>query len=276
MKTNELNTNFGKMILMSDGDVTLGVTTEQGMRISHISAFGGENLAFADYDFKAVTKFDNGVVWNQLGGHRLWKSPEDVDCYAYDNIPSTFTLTDNGGYFTNKTQGDGLKFALKIEFLGDNKVKLTHEITNVNDFVKTLGLWSITALKSYGVATLPLDTADTVLLPNRNISLWSYTKLDDKRLALHDDKVMVMADDTMPPLKVGVHNSKGEVSYTDGKIVFTKHADDQKQGYPDFYCNVECYTNQDILEIETVSPIYDFAPNETKTHVEIWTFRRIK
>ena len=45
--------------------------------------------------------------------------------------------------------------------------------------------------------------------------------------------------------------------------------------YPDFECNVESYTNNIMLEIETLSPLYELQPGETKTHVERWNLQEI-
>ena len=49
---------------------------------------------------------------------------------------------------------------------------------------------------------------------------------------------------------------------------------DEKDGYyPDYSCNIECYTNNHILEIETLSPLQTLKPNEQIVHKEHWKLK---
>ena len=45
--------------------------------------------------------------------------------------------------------------------------------------------------------------------------------------------------------------------------------------YPDNGCSVECYTNEEMLEIETLSPLYQLSYGEEVQHTEIWTALRL-
>lgn len=40
--------------------------------------------------------------------------------------------------------------------------------------------------------------------------------------------------------------------------------------YPDGGCNVESFTNESFLEIETLGPLTTLAPGKTISHVERW------
>jgi hypothetical protein len=40
--------------------------------------------------------------------------------------------------------------------------------------------------------------------------------------------------------------------------------------YPDFGCNFETFTNQDMLEVETLGPLRTLAPGESVEHEERW------
>jgi hypothetical protein len=42
--------------------------------------------------------------------------------------------------------------------------------------------------------------------------------------------------------------------------------------YPDFGCSYESYTNAEILEMETLSPLYNLDSKATVSHTEVWSF----
>jgi hypothetical protein len=46
-------------------------------------------------------------------------------------------------------------------------------------------------------------------LPNRHMAFWPYARLDDPRLILRDDFVIVRAEPRLPPLKFGYLDSNG-------------------------------------------------------------------
>ncbi|HQQ00974.1 MAG TPA: hypothetical protein PLY86_21170, partial [bacterium] len=40
--------------------------------------------------------------------------------------------------------------------------------------------------------------------------------------------------------------------------------------YPDMGCSLETFTNNEMLEFETLSPLWRILPGETVEHVEQW------
>ncbi|MGL4554687.1 MAG: hypothetical protein ACRC33_26270, partial [Gemmataceae bacterium] len=46
--------------------------------------------------------------------------------------------------------------------------------------------------------------------------------------------------------------------------------------YPDRGCNVETFTDADMLEMETLSPLVTLAPGEAVTHAEAWSLHRLE
>ncbi|HPG91812.1 MAG TPA: hypothetical protein PK675_00195 [Clostridia bacterium] len=273
MKSYYTQSSFGKMLIIENGNLTLGITTEYGIRISRIGAFGFDNICFFDEKF-TQNKTVNGVKWLQLGGHRLWRSPECDECYLYDNTAAATVLHDNGAEFTAK-RGDGLTFCIKIEFLTENSASITHSITNNLEKTVNLALWGITALSHGGKVLLPLDTADTGLLPNRNIVFWAYTDINDKRLRYTNNGIEITADKNAKPLKIGVYNKNGQIFYANDKMIFTKTFETLSfDKYPDRGCNIECYTDGSIIEMETLSPIHNIKPKTTAVFKEIWNFQK--
>jgi hypothetical protein len=117
------------------------------------------------------------------------------------------------------------------------------------------------------------------LLSNRNIVLWPYTSLDDPRLKLHDDYILLRAKSIskvnrqMPPCKAGCFNPKSWVGYWIGDVFFVKRAVLQPSGaYPDRGCNIESYVCDKFIESETLGPLAHLNPGGATTHVENWEF----
>jgi hypothetical protein len=73
------------------------------------------------------------------------------------------------------------------------------------------------------------------------------------------------------PQKFGAFVPDGIATYLLDEVWFVKrfHAD-QGEEYPDFGCNFEAYTRNDMLEVETLGPLADLRPGESVSHVETW------
>ncbi|MDD3831484.1 MAG: hypothetical protein PHW00_02370 [Clostridia bacterium] len=273
MKIDTKSSSFGNMIYISQNDVTLGITTQYGMRISYISAFGSDNICYCDDVMANYKPLDDGNKWFNLGGHRLWKSPEDNSCYVDDNNPCECHYDNRKLVVTNNHRSDSMVYSIRIEFTGHNTVKLTHTITNCSDSDVRLALWAITALKSTGTVVLPLDTTTQGLLPNRNIVYWPYSNILDNRISMRLDGIAVKANKAKP-LKIGTFTSAGYIAYENYDVIMKKSFKVEQGEYPDMQCNIECYTDENVMEIESVSPLYTLYPFEQKSYIEHWTFTR--
>lgn len=267
---------FGEMLKISSNDLTVGLTNQLGARISYINAFDCGNICYYDEHFAETSNLKNGKVWKQLGGHRLWKTPEDDDCYLYDNTPCQVEKTLNGAILLSPLREDGLQFTLSVEFLTETTLKISHTIANRSNEIKTFGLWGITALKNDGKVLLPLNTNFIPLLPTRNIVFWPYDDVNDKRIKYSNNGIEISGDKKGTPLKVGTFNNNGEIYYANKNIIFNKTIENVTNNiyYPDYNCNIECYTNSNILEMETLSQTYQVEPNQTVNFDEKWSFTR--
>ncbi len=274
MKVTYQTTPLGKAVMLESGDIRLGITYQKGLRINYISPFGRENISYFDGAGAVFSLLPDGKKWYALGGHRLWKSPEDWHCYYNDNLEAFVEVKDNIFYAKTQQTSDGLILKMKIEFAASNEVKITHAIENASQSRKKIALWAITALACGGKVTIPFDKAVDPLLPNRNVALWSYTDINDKRLAISKESITVTPNPQAKPLKVGCFNGESKIVWEDGFVVFEKTADKITGNYPDFYCNAECYTDANVAEIETLSPLYEIEPLQQKEHTEYWTFRK--
>lgn len=274
MKVLEQTTPIGVMTILQHGNVTLGITTQKGIRISYISAFDSDNLCFHDDKLTEVTNLEKGEKWYQLGGHRIWKSPEDLFCYYDDNLPAAIKVEENGAIVTSQCHRDGLQYSIRITFSGESSVKVLHAIKNCGDTPQKIAVWGITALDPKGWVEMIFDNDNGALLPNRNVVLWSYTDLDKGYVNVENDKITVFNNGNLPQ-KVGCFTKKGITYYRDD-ISFEISAATKDGQYPDYGCNYECYANGKLTEIESLSPIFTLKKGETASHVENWRFKQDK
>jgi hypothetical protein len=173
----------------------------------------------------------------------------------------------------------GIRKAMEIT-LAPDKAALTirHRLENHGSWSVELAPWALTMMRLGGLAILPqtnhkIDEAG--LLPNRNLVLWPYTRLSDPRLHLHDDLVLIEAQPSVPPCKVGYMNRHGWVGYLVGGALFVKRFQPQPdQPHVDYGCNAECYCSDRFIEVESVGPLVNLAPGASAVYVENWELHR--
>lgn len=278
----ETGGKFGKVLSLCAGGIKISVTTDIGPRVIFYGKEGGENILFEDINDEVnkpeelmdpVLKGKGG--WHIYGGHRLWKSPEYMDTYYPDNAPVKTEILPNGAVFTAPVElTTGLEKSVKITMDEKGVATLEHKFVNKGEKQTTpIAMWALTVMDGGAEAHLPLDTSDTAFLPNRNIVHWCYNKVDDRRLKISDDDIVIGFDKSVPhPLKVGTMNTLGYVfAFTKaGKFTIKLPAPDGGV-YPDFSCNVESYTYNLFTEIETLSSLFILKPGESRTHTEVWS-----
>ena len=73
------------------------------------------------------------------------------------------------------------------------------------------------------------------------------------------------------PQKVGLWVPDGWAAYARNGHLFVKTFDaKENETHPDFNSNVELFTNDEILEVETLGPLVKLAPETAVTHIETW------
>ena len=262
---------------ISNAHLSLDFLTQAGPRIVKLSVAGStENLLAELPDMALPTPYGDFHI---LGGHRLWHAPE--------NMPRTYIPDDTGLAIEDLPDGvrlnqpteahTGIRKTVEIH-LNASRPALTivHTLQNDGLWPVELGAWAITQLKLGGIMVLPQFTGPTDkynLLSNRNIVLWPYTHLDDPRLQMFDDFILLYARPKMPPCKAGCFNPQGWIGYLIGNLFFVKHAAvTPNASYPDRGCNIESYVSDRFIESETLGPLTRLEPGQATTHVENWEF----
>jgi len=267
---------------LSNGKIEIIVTTDVGPRIIKLSFVNSLNL-FGELK-RGDEKIDKNK-WEIYGGHRLWHAPEDpVRTYIPDNEPVNYEYKNNWLYLRpNLERETGIKKEIDI-FLEpeSNKVKVVHRLINKGLWAVTLSVWCLSVMAKKGFAIVPQEDkkphGEENFLPVRSMALWSYTDTSDPRYYFGKDFVFLKQDpDLSSPQKIGFLNTKGWAAYYLNGYVFVKKFQCEKDKvYPDFNTNTQLFTNSEILEVETLSPLTLLLPGKSIEHIEEWFLFKVK
>jgi hypothetical protein len=243
-------------------------------RIVRFNPIGKPNM-FADMGREGV-ETPHGTFYFR-GGHRLWHSPEAMPrTYIPDNEGATVSEIPGGVRIDQPTEVvTHITKSIEIRLNPDRpQVILRHELRNDGLWDVELAPWALTMFRLGGVAIFPQPVGNTDpagLLANRQVSIWPYTKVNDPRLVWRDDCILIRAEPSLPPVKIGYFNPHGWEAYWLDGVLFVKQFDTQPGAmYPDGGCNTETYCNHKFIELETLGSLVKLAPGMTVIHNETW------
>lgn len=276
--SNVVDDIFGNCVKMTNGIIELMVTVDFGPRVIHFSTVGRENMFFMDKEKKPLGDFleiYKGDVHRLYGGHRIWAGPEVMPrCYHPDNLPVACRQVENGMEFTAAVEKENaIQKSMTITLEPDKPfVDISHSIENLGAWEIEFAPWCITMLDKGGKEIMPQPDRKTGYLHNRNFSLWDYSQMNDDRVYWGKEFITIRQDSTKAnPFKLGYNNEAGWAAYFNKGQLFFKFFETAIDGlYPDNGCCYETYTNDVMLEVETLGEIQIVAPNETVVHVEQW------
>jgi hypothetical protein len=247
----------------------------------------GSNLFATSPD--AVLEAEGIEPLRLYGGHRLWVAPE-VPEVTYRPDAGAMEVAVDGLTVSIRGQVDaetGLKREIRLRLSASlEQIEVDHIVANHGRQTRRLAAWALTMLPLGGEALLPqarVAPEAGTLQPHRSLVLWPYTRLDDHRLDLGDDTIVVRA--TPPsgaengrraagmanPLKLGWPNARGWLAYRNSGTVFVKSASERRGAlYPDFGASAQCFVNNGWLELETLGPVTNLRPGASTRHRERW------
>lgn len=265
---------YGKCVALRKGGKKMLITVDLGPRIIFYGYEGGENIFFEDLsdsinrdsDFIRENLKGKGF-WHIYGGHRLWKSPEYEDTYYPDNAAvKVVEKEDRIDFIPEVETTTGLQKILSVKMHEDGNAEVTHTLVNVADkATPPIAIWTLSVMDKGAVAEIPLSTENTGLLPNRNLVLWSYTDVKDERFTFENSFVKVAQKEKPSAFKIGAF-VKNAVSVNIKGMKFGLDFDVKDGDFADYSCNLECYTCDKMLEIETLSPLTVLKPAESVSH----------
>lgn len=276
--------DYGRVVSISNGVIEALVTVDLGPRIISFGYIGGQNFMCSDReglgglgDENYESFFGKGRKWENFGGHRIWLSPESYpETYLPDDRKVEYTVTENGALFTPLADTQvGVQKSMELKMDKDDaNLQVVMRVKNISNEDKEFAIWSLSVCDRDGTLILPTNRNDTVLLPNRIVSVWPYTDMSNDRLYWGDRYITLRQDGSYDkPIKIGVDLNCGTAYYVKGDEIFyknynTNHPDGT---YPDGGCSFETYTNKLMLEFETLGELKRVAPGETSEHIEAWS-----
>lgn len=265
---------YGKCVFIENDACTLAVTIEFGPRVIYFARKGRKNVMLEDRDGLFTVDVEGYGTWRNRGGHRLWVAPELLpETYYPDNAPVAYKAEGDTVTFTPPVTPFAKQLETVIKLDADKAVaEVTQRITNVGDKEADFALWSITGLTDGGTAVIPMCTRKAGYLPNRVMSLWDYSDINDPRFKLTNEYARIRQDKFLPsPFKAGFNVEDGFAAYAVNEQIFVKcFGDYQFVEYPDYSCNFEMYTNYKFLECEILGEKRKYQPGESTEVTETW------
>jgi len=239
-----------------------------------IPAWLGENI-FAEAPGAAIRTALG--EYHYFGGHRLWTAPKSVTwSYTPDDYGVTVQEAHNGLKLVGSVDSEThIWKTLTIQMSPKRPfIMIKHKIENRGTEPIRMAPCAITMLRPNSTALLPqqIGTVDKEgFLPNRNFSLWSYSRWDDPRLILGNEFIKVKSDDTKRAFKLGYFNSQGWLGYVFEDVFFVKRFGVRRdEEFPDNGCNAEVYITNRVVELESIGALVDLKPQESVIHTETW------
>lgn len=253
-------------------DLKIYVSLDFGPRILGVVPNGGKNLFHTKEAMHG--KISDG--YSGYGGHRLWTAPEIVErTYEPDNDPVIVEEFDDHVVFTTPSSAIGLQRAIAIKF-GEIGVTLSHSVRNTGAETFRIAPWAITVMRAGGTCYIPTPeyvSHTLVKLPSIPIVLWPYTSMADSRFSWGRNTISLQQTQEESPQKFGAFVPDGIAAYhLDGLWFVKRFRAEEGPEYPDFGCNFEAYTRNDMLEVETLGPLQEVAPGDSLSHEETWYF----
>jgi len=264
---------------ISNGEVELIATSDVGPRVIRFGFVGGQNV------FKEFTEQlgKSGEDKFQLrGGDRVWKAPEDpVATWAPDNVAVEISVTGNGLIARAPVEPlTHLRKEIEIRMAErGTDVTVVHRVSNESLFPLEYSAWALTMMAPGGVAISgfpPRGKHPANLEATNPLVMWAYTNLADKRWTFTKKYLALRQDpNNSDAQKLGMFNPHTWGAYVlNGEVFIKQAAGDAHASYPDFGCSFETFTNNEFLEMETLSPLKKVAPGETVEQTEHWSLHK--
>lgn len=286
LNTVESYKEYGKCVEITNGVISALVTTEIGPRIISFGLSGGQNfmnddrklLGGKDMDKPYTDFFGENRHWENLGGHRVWLSPESYpETYTPDDRPCKVVPTKSGAIFVYAEDSEiGVQKEMEIKMdADDTNMQVLMRVKNISEETKEFAVWALSVCSQNGTLIIPMNTVDTGLLPNRRTVLWPYTDPRSENYYWGKKYITVkqIPEGEQYAGKLGVDLNFGTAYYVKGEDILCKKYDTNHPAgnYPDGGCSFETYVCNAMIEFETLSELKKVAVGETVEHIEHWS-----
>ncbi len=269
---------------ISNGDAELVVTLDVGPRVIAYRRPGGFNV-LKNYD--SMMGGTGEAEWQIRGGHRFWLAPEDLTrTYFADNRPVKWEeIGPHAARFTPPPETEyGVQKVMELRLAASGtRVEVTLRVTNIGKAATDLAPWGPTVMAPGGVEIIPLPPkkghplhpknakSPADFAPNQELILWPYFDFADTRWTFGAKYAFLRQDVNKGPTKIGLAHRAGWVGYLNSGVLFVKRFDYREGAvYPDRGTRYQTFSNEDMLEMETVGELVTLAPGASAELTESW------
>ena len=271
--------NWENNLRVSNGTAEILITLDVGPRILSFSATGGRNV------FKIFEDQIGGAgepMWQSRGGHRLWLAPEGFPfSYPADNDAVDYEIFPNGTVTVTAPDEIPQGFSKQLDIsLHPTKaaVRIVHRVTNIVDEEQEVAAWMLSVMDAGGTCIVPQTPINDHpgmgpgdFTADRSLILWPFTNLSDGRWHLGPMFITLTQDAAKGATKLGLNFPIRWAAYHNNGTLFVKRFSyDAKASYPDRNSVFETFSNEEMLEIETLGPLTKLAPGKQLEVVEEW------
>jgi len=259
---------------LSNDHAELIITLDVGPRVISYRTLDGVN-AFKTFD--AQLGRTDEAEWMSRGGHRFWLAPEDaVLSYLPDNTAVEYRVRSDLEVEIGNAPTARLPLQKVLTVTLDaasSRVTARHCAENFGDKSLQVATWGLSVMALGGIEIIPLPPLGEHprdLLPNRSMTLWAFTDMSDPRWRWGKRFITLRQADA-GATKLGLAHRESWIAYYREGSLFVKTIEFcEGATYPDFGCNFETFTNEEMLEVEALGPLVELAPGEATEHTEQW------
>ncbi|MDQ6765107.1 MAG: hypothetical protein M3Z22_03270 [Verrucomicrobiota bacterium] len=261
-------------IRLANAHAELIITLDVGPRVISYRTHDSGNI------FKTFDEQLGGTgepEWKSRGGHRFWLAPEDaVLSYIPDNSSVQHRVMSDLSVEVENAPSDQLPIRKSLTLSLDRdstRVTVTHRAENHGSQRLPVATWGLSVMRAGGIEIIPLPALGEHprdLLPTRPMVLWAFTDMSDTRWQW-GRRFITLRQANAGPTKLGLTHKEHWIAYHRDDSLFVKTIEfDPAAVYPDFGCNFETFTNEEMLEVEALGPLVQLAPGEATEHTEQW------
>ncbi len=271
-------------LCLSNGEMELIVTLDVGPRIISYRLPDGINV-LKNYD--SMLGGSGEAEWQIRGGHRFWLAPEDLTrTYFADNRPVKWeAIGDRAVRMTPPPEVEyGVQKEMELQLMAKGtRVEVTLRVTNIGNVPTELAPWGPTVMAPGGIEVIPLPPkknhpghpskakSPADYAPNQELILWPYFDFADTRWMFGNRYIFLRQDVNKGPTKIGLAHRTGWVAYLNSGVLFVKRFDYRDGAvYPDLGTRYQTFSNEDMLEMETVGELVTLQPGKSAVLRESW------
>ncbi|HSQ55781.1 MAG TPA: hypothetical protein VLM40_08540 [Gemmata sp.] len=271
-------------LLIANDVVEVVITLDVGPRVIAYRHPAGFNV-LKNYD--SMMGGTGEAEWQIRGGHRFWLAPEDLTrTYFPDNRAVKWEpIGDLAARFTPPPETEyGIQKVMELQLdQRSSRVDVKLKVTNIGSKPTELAPWGPTVMAPGGMEIIPLPPkkghplhpknakSPADFAPNQELILWPYFDFADTRWTFGSKYIFLRQDVNKGPTKIGLAHRMGWVAYLNSGMLFVKRFDYREGAlYPDMGTRYQTFSNEDMLEMETVGELVTLQPGSSAELIESW------